>query len=284
MTHDRSGAARAGAAVLDQGLASVASFAASVAVATQLSVEAHGRFAFALAAMGLLVGGHQGVIIEPALMHGQGRFRASSAAHQRVVWRLHAWLMVVVAVSMTGVGALGYVLDGTEGAATLGVLAVVAPAWLTLHLARRIEFVALRPERAAQRAGLFLAGVGGALGGLIATGRLAPATALLALGGSALAVIVVDARRLRPPRADTAGLRDDVVAAHRDHAGWALGATVARWMPLHGAAFLLPLVADEGFYHAGSLRTHLLLALNRWAWAKRSRAGRAWRACTRWVW
>jgi len=259
MPNDRSRFAKAGAAVLDQGLSSVASFAASVAVAARLSVADHGRFAFAIAVMGLLLGLHQAVIVEPALMHGQGRFRNEPEAHRTEVWRLHAKLMVVIALLMAVVGGFGATFGGRE-AMNLAVLALVAPAWLTLNLARRLEFVALRPERAAQRAGLFAVAVGLALGWLMAVQRLTPTSALLALGGAALLVVLLDVRRIRPEPTE-ADMRSEVVGAHRDHAGWAMGATVARWMPLHGAAFLLPMMTEDGFFHAGTLRTHLLLAL-----------------------
>jgi hypothetical protein len=251
---------RGGAAIADQGFSSGATFFASVAVAARLPVEEHGRFGFALALLGLLLQLHGATVVDPALMHARGRFRDRAAAHQASVWRLHGRFLALAMGPLLAL-ALGGLVLGSASVDVLVALLVVAPVSLSLHLGRRLDVAVLRPERAAQRSGAFALAALGGLAALDLAGRLGAATALLALGAGAAIVLLADLRRLRPTAA-AGGVFEEVLAAHRDHAGWGVGSSLASWVPRHGLYVLLPAVAGAaGYRAAGILRTHMLLML-----------------------
>lgn len=263
MSNDRSRSSRfrrGGAAIFDQAFASGATFLTSVAVAVRLPLEEHGRFGFAMALLGLLHQFHGATLVEPALMHAQGRFGTDGRAYQSGVWRMHWRLMLVVSLPLLAIVA-GAAALGSATLPSLVVLWIGTPALLSLHLARRFEIAQLRPERAAQRSGGFAALTIGGLVAFDAMDQLSSATALVALGAAAFLVLVADVRRLRPT--DAPGARyPEMVRAHRDHAGWGVGAAAAAWVPRHGVYVILPVLAgEEGFRVAGLLRTHLLVIL-----------------------
>ncbi len=100
-------------------------------------------------------------------------------------------------LTLCAAAALGRLIS-SEAQRAMSALALAGPLVLLLWLFRRALYVIVKPEWALLGAGGYFVLLIAAAVALEAAGRIAPATAFLAMGASALVVSLLLAGRLRP--------------------------------------------------------------------------------------
>jgi O-antigen/teichoic acid export membrane protein len=246
--------------VADQAFYAGANLVLNVLLARALAPEAYGAFTTGFIAF-LLVGAvHGGVLVEPVLVFGAGRFRDRWAGYLRWAAGRHGYLSVLAALAL-GLAAAGAFLAG-EGvlAASLAGFALAQGGVLALWLLRRACHVVARPELAAGAGALYLGLVAAGAVALDAAGLLSALTAPLLMGAASLGAAAVLARPLglRAARPD-ATLAADARTAHRGYGKFSAWTGVLEWG--QGALPFLVVPVWAGLEEAAHLRALYTLAM-----------------------
>ena len=250
-------------AMLDQGSFAGSNFVVNVLLARWLAPEGYGAYTVAYTLF-LLVGVvHSGMLIEPMLVFGSGRFSQKFETYLRLVLRGHGWFSLV-AGALLGAGAVAAWLAGEHilGHA-LAAFAVGQAAILLQWAMRSACYGRKRPDVAATSGLLYTALVIGGVGGLKVAGVLNEATGIALMALASLAAGLVIVQRLGIP---WRGIHDEALARealerHRQYGGWAVGTGMLEWFNGFIPFLLLPLVA--GLSETGALRAlyNLILPL-----------------------
>ncbi len=247
-------------AVADQALYAGTNFVLNVALARALTPEAYGAFTTAFIAFLLLGAVHGGLLVEPVLVFGAGRFSSRRADYLRWAVRTHAALASAIALVLGGAGAIAS-MAGLPGLGAALVGFAFAQAGILLHwLLRRACHLAARPEWAAGSGVLYLVLVGAGLLGLDASGSLSALSAALLMGAASLVASALLAIRLDVGRGAPSA-RLDVAAggAHRGYGRYAALSGILEWG--QGALPFLVVPALAGLEGAAQLRAVYNLAM-----------------------
>jgi len=218
-------------AVIDQGLLSFASFAANLVLALWLTPAEYGGYVAATALFWIAVSGYDGLLIQPMMVFGSGRFHDRPSAYLAILTSFH-WCVSAMISAALAVGGLGVMFWGSplSGLSILGY-AVGAPLVLLQPLLRRTFYVWSHPWRAAVTSAIYMAGTFAILYALYRSATLSSFTAPLATAGaSALAIASMFAmRRIRLWSPWGGAFLREVAAAHWRYGRWAVLTGVVGW-------------------------------------------------------
>jgi O-antigen/teichoic acid export membrane protein len=246
-------------AVVDQALFAGSNVIVNVLLARWLLQAEYGAFVTAYTVLLLVQITHSALLLEPMLIFGAEKHRASFSHYLRLLQRYHWRLMAGVSTCLAAAGlTIAVVADRLLGEALAG-LAVTAPVILLSWLARRACYGASTPR---------LAAVGGAINltiivvGIVILTRLRLLSVLsgqLLLGVAALAttacLLPALGRATSVPLTDAA--QATVWSDHWKYARWSISSGVLAWF--HTFVYYLVLPVWGGFAASGSLRALLNL-------------------------
>ena len=230
--------------VLDQSLLAIANFAASLVLARWLSPVDYGGYVSASALFWLVMNAHGGLLTEPMMVFGSGRFRDRGTSYLGILAVLQWGISAMISAGLAAGGfALMFWGSAEAGLGMLGY-ALAAPVVLLLWLLRRALYLWSHPRLAAIAGGVYLVGMLALLYALFSLGILSSFTApLAAAGASALAVAGMMAMRRFPLWSSWRGdLTRQVVAAHWRYGRWAVVTGIASWVPGSLYYLIVPLL------------------------------------------
>lgn len=228
---------------MDQGLFAGSNFVLNILLVRWLTPEAFGAFTVAFSIFILLGLTHTGLLTEPMLVFGPGRFGYYWRAYLKLLLRAHT-LFAVGAGLLLAVGVL--LLQSTrahELAHALLTLTWVQGCVLFLWMMRSSCYVRLRPQWAASGGMIYATLVLGMAYILKANGWLSAATALSTMGGSGLVaglwILLLHQMQLakRPHRLFVRV----ILRRHWRYGRWSTGAAAVHLVPEQLAYLLLPL-------------------------------------------
>ncbi|WP_412060254.1 glycosyltransferase [Rubrivirga sp. IMCC45206] len=246
--------------VMDQALFAGANFLVNVLLARWLTPEAYGAFTVAFVVFLLAGTVHGGLLIEPMLVFGPGKFEGKTGPYLRVLLRAHAGFSAVAGALLAVVGGVAWALGSPELAAVFLALAISQPAILALWLLRRACFVVSKPSWAAGAGALYMALLAGGAVALYRVDALTGPLALVLMAVASLAACAVLAGRLGVFRREQVpGLAADARAAHIEYGRWSASTGVLEWVQLAVPFLALPLFV--GLEGSGTLRALFNLAM-----------------------
>lgn len=247
-------------AVVDRGMFSASNFLLAVMLARWLEPASYGAFAIAFSVLLLFGSIHGGLLTEPMLVYGAGKYAGRFGPYLERVVRSHiAFGAAVVAASLVA-ALVSHLASAPELPSVFSALAVSAPLVLlqwTMRLACYVE----RTERLAALTGiLYLTLLVAGAGVLEKSGALSPASAILLLGAASAICSVLIASRLCPRVARIgADPERSVFAEHWSYGRWAAATGVLAWIP--GQVYYLVLPIWGGLEASGSLRALMNVVL-----------------------
>lgn len=241
-------------AVMDQGSFAASSFILNVVLARSLTEVEFGAFATGYSVL-LLVGTiHTGLLAEPMLVLGSGRFAERRGEYLATVihihWRFSALVSFVFAIAVL----VQLVFGGTPFTSVTAGLAVATPFVLFQWLMRRACYLDMHPSRAAAAGLVNVSLTALALYVLAYFDALGIVTSLSVVAGASLISGGYLAAQLPGWRvaSPSTTLRRDVFARHLAYGKWAVGAAALSWLPSNVWYLLLPFWGGVG--SAGVLR------------------------------
>lgn len=246
--------------VLDQALFAGANFLVNVLLARWLTPEAYGAFTVAFVVFLLAGTVHNGLLIEPMLVFGPGRFEGKTRAYLRTLLRAHAAYALAAGAVLAAVAGVAWAVGAPAFGVLFLTLAVAQGAILALWLLRRACYVVSRPEWAASAGALYLVLLVGGAFALSSADALTGASAFGLMAVTSLVAAAVLALRLGVPvRGHDAALTADVRSAHVGYGRWAASTGVLEWVQLAVPFLALPLFVGLG--GSGTLRALFNLAM-----------------------
>jgi O-antigen/teichoic acid export membrane protein len=229
-------------AVIDQGLFALSNFGVSILMARWLSPREYGVFTLAYTIFLFLGTVHTGLLVEPMVVFGAGRYRERLPAYLAVLLRGH-WILTAMAAGLLAAAAVVVRLFGEPHIGTaLLALAAATPFILLLWLVRRGCYIWSEPHVAASGGVLYMA--------LLATGAYllfkfrwlsSPAAfTLMGIGSLATAACI----RWRYPFAVHSErsllMRRSVFSDHWAYGRWAVGTGLLSGAILHVYYLVMP--------------------------------------------
>jgi O-antigen/teichoic acid export membrane protein len=249
-------------AVIDQAIFAGASFFVSFALARWLVPREYGIFATAYAAYTLVLMVHTGMVTEPMVVFGSGRFKSKWPKYLYIlIGSYHLKTALIVTLGFLVIALACWAIGLAVIATTYFAFALAVPLMLLMFLVRRGLYVQGRPWQAAIASTIYTGVIVFALAGLHGVGHLSPATAFIVMGGAALVVFVlfVGTRLLRVERHAGDVLKREVSDQHSRYGRWAVGGAVLSWVPGNAFYFVLPIVG--GLEASGAFRASLNFVL-----------------------
>jgi len=247
--------------VLDQGLFSIANFAANILLANRLGPRDYGAFSVAFSYFLGFAIFHSAFLTEPALVFGAARYRDRLKAYLGTLLFGHGMITLLCAVILFAVGFCEYTLsDEPETGMAMMAFALALPFLLLLWLMRRTCYIDSQPQRAAAGDGAYLVLMLTGLAILAKTGTLSIVTAIAMMAVCSLAASILLLIREQPalPMRSPELIRE----VRNDH--WVYG----RWAAVTGIATFIPsqiffplLEKSSGLAAAGTLRAYANLVM-----------------------
>lgn len=260
--------ARQGAwAIADQGLFALAGFVLNLLLARWLGPEQYGVFGVAFTVF-LLVGlVYTSLVIEPLLVFGSGRWRASYRAYLFEALRLLGGIAALGGLLLWAVSiAVAWRAEAEPLAQALRTMIWAAPCIVLQWALRRACYVHGRPDIAATGGVLYLFMIVGSTAWIQGSVGLDARMGFAVMAGGSVLTVVFLAWRLAstlpldahdgpgPPR-----MRADVWRTHWRFGRWVLASAVVGWFSLD--VFFLILAPQHGFAAAGAVRAAYNLVL-----------------------
>ena len=253
--------ARGSLAILDQGLYAGTNFVANILLARWLAPAEYGAFALAFSIFLLAGMFHTALLTEPMMVFGPGKYLARFEHYLGLLFRAHLAITGALSLLLLGAALIGEWLSAPLAGWALAGAALAAPCILFLWLVRRAFYVCLRPAWAAAGGAFYCLLLLPLIVLLRAAGFLAPATALAAMGGAALAVATLLVFRLHPRwrlTGEGPKLRE-AAADHWRYGRWAAATASVAWFP--GSIYFVLLPVWFGLAEAGALKALMNLAM-----------------------
>jgi len=230
--------------VADQALYAGANFALNVVLARELTPAAYGAFTTGFITFLLLGAIHGGLLVEPVLVFGAGRFRSRWALYLR--WAVGAHVRLALAAGgALALGAAGALLMGQVVLAeALAGFAIAQGGVLALWLLRRACHVVARPQWAAAAGAVYLVLLLGTGYALDLGHHLNALSAPLLMGGAALvtAAALAVPLGLRPGRVPEE-LGREAREAHHGYGRFSAWTGVLEWVQGSMAFLIVPFFA-----------------------------------------
>jgi len=249
--------------VLDQGLFSIANFAANILLANWLSKSAYGAFSVAFSYFLLLAIFHTAFLTEPALVFGAARYRGNLKAYLGRLIQGHFGLALLCAIvlGIAGLLELRFSNQREVGVAMIS-FAVALPFMLLLWLMRRTCYIDSQPRRAAAGDAVYLVTMLGGLALLWKSGHLSIISAVAIMAVCSLAASMFLIAREKPSFQKLDGqLGGRIRADHWNYGRWAAVTGIATYIP--SQIYFPILEKTSGLESAGTLRalTNLVMPI-----------------------
>jgi O-antigen/teichoic acid export membrane protein len=219
--------------IVDQALFAGSNFVLNFLLIQAVSGDAYGAYAVAFAIFLLFGTLHTGLLTEPMLVFGAGRFSGGFRSYLAILRRGHVFFGFAACAALALAGLVASLFDKTMLSGSLYAASLAQPFILYLWLMRRACYVHLKPKWSAI-GGIVYAVV--LLAGVVLTARLSLLTVPLVFGLMALGSLVGGvwiALWLRRYLPDDEGdvSKPQVLAEHRRYGGWAVATGVLAWLP-----------------------------------------------------
>lgn len=245
-------------AVSDQALFAGSNFLLNIMLVRWLTAAEYGAFAIAYTVYIFIDTVHTGLLTEPMLVFGAGRFEKRSGPYLGALLCGHGGLTVVAGMVLAAAGIYFHLAGSGVFAAALFGLALAQPLMLYNQLMRRAAYVRRRPRLATAGSSIYLLAVGASLFILYQLWGISIFAALLIMAAASLAAgfFVANGLGVRFQTVE-APLRREVMRRHWQYGRWAVATGVLTWVP--GNAYLLIVSAWGGLADAGILKALLNL-------------------------
>ena len=247
--------------VVDQALLGFSNFAANLLLARWLSAADYGGYVAASAVFWMVASVHTGLLVEPMMVFGAGRFADRLSPYFGVLAVFHWVVAGVVAVGLAGTGLV--LMLGTSTLSGLSLLgyALATPVILLLWLFRRSFYVRSMPRLAAGASVIYLAGILSIMYLLYRAAALSSFTApLAAAAASGLTIGCMIARqRFRLWSPWRGGVMAEAAGAHWRYGRWAVGTSVLTAVP--GSLYFLVVPSLVGLEANGALNALMILIM-----------------------
>ena len=253
--------AKAGFAVLDQGLFAGTNFLMNILLARWLSPVEYGAFTVAYSVFLLLATLHTAILTEPMLVFGAGRYAEQFREYLGFILYGHASLAAVISFILAVVVLLFRQFGSVALAHALSGLAIASPFILLLWLLRRAFYVCFQPQWAATGGALYLLLMTAGLYGLYEVHWISPFWVLALMGVASAIVALWLIFHLKPRWRSTSGelTPSMVLSSHRAYGKWSTATTGLMWVPSNIYYTLLPVWA--GLEGSAALRAVLNLIM-----------------------
>jgi O-antigen/teichoic acid export membrane protein len=249
-------------AVADQGLISGSNFALSVLLARWTSLEQYGAYAVAFGTFVLLSQLYQATVLEPMSVFGGSIYKQEVRHYLGLLCWLHLFLSIIMVAAFGVAVAIAAYLGATPVLVNcLAALTLSSPCVLLLWLARRAQYMELSPTPAALGALLYSGIVLGVAAIIHKWYALSAWLAFAVMGIAALMTAIFLLCWRRPVfslGANSLSLRE-VARKHWEYGRWAIGSSLAIWIPSNVYYFIVP--AFAGVAQAGTLRAMMNFTL-----------------------
>lgn len=231
-------------AVTDQGLFAISNFVLNILLARWLYPQDYGAFAATFAVFLFLGTLHTGVLTEPMVVFGSGRYKNRLSEYLGTLLGGHLGFAVLSGLLLL-LASLGLGLAGLSSLSMmLLALALAGPFILLLWLMRRACYIRLEPHLAASGGALYMALLLAGAYALYLLEWLTAASALGVMGFSSLVVSLWLAVRLhikRPPPFRRDKLPHAALVDHLRFGRWSVATQALAWAPANIYFLLLPL-------------------------------------------
>lgn len=222
---------RAGAAVVDQAIWSLGTFATSALVGRYLGVDAFGQFSVAVVAIFAVGSVVNSLVIDPAMVIGPRDFPDLLKNYGTVIVLETAAIGSVAAA----LGGLVILVGGSELTYVVGIGLIVALPTMISWAARRLPYMDERPALAALGSTVYLAASIGGLAAANALGVLSVVTALLILAGAASLQAAAMAVIWRPSWGSVREtMNRRVWRSQWEYGRWLIGSEFSAWIVNYG--------------------------------------------------
>lgn len=241
------GVARKGLwAVVDQGIFAGANFVQNITLARLLSPSAYGLFAFLYAALLFLGEIHNGMLIEPMMVFGAGKFRDRLPGYRTALIRGQLLFSLSAGGLLMATGALLRWLGSFSLAEGMLVLAAAQGCIMFLWLFRRACYVKSQIIHASIGSMLYALVLLAGVATYVRLGRLSATSAFITMAAAALVAGAWQFRAVGREwgRGSDRRLRRAARAEHVRYGGWAVASGIASWIPQNAGQFILPAVAN----------------------------------------
>jgi O-antigen/teichoic acid export membrane protein len=229
-------------AVTDQGLFAISNLLVNVLLARWLPPGEYGAFATAYAILLLFGVAHLGLLTEPMLIFGSGKYATCCRSYFRILLRYHWWLSGIAATALALIGGVLWLRHEPALAIAFAMLSGVAPFVFLSWLTRRACYLHSKPSWAAASGGLYLLLVAGGAVALYRFQLLSVVSGSLLIGVSALVAALSLMRLVSAPQGEK--VEDltpaSVWADHWEYGRWATSTGLVAWVPLNMSYLLLP--------------------------------------------
>src|SRR6266851_3248455 len=224
---------RASWTAVDHSLLGLANFAGNLVLARWLLPAEYGGYVSASALFWMIANVHNGLLIDPMMVFGSGRFHDRLSSYFAVLAVVHWCISTMTSIGLAAI-AVGLILWGSLVSAWSMIgYALAAPAVLLLALLRRTVYLQSHPRLAAFASGVYTIGMLALIYALNRTATLSSFTApLAAAGASAVATVGIMAMQRVPlwSRRRDPFMRQ-VATAHWRYGRWAVVSSILSWIP-----------------------------------------------------
>jgi len=253
--------AKAGFALIDQGLVSGSNFVVSIVLARWLTPVEYGGFALVFAVFLLLSMAYQCLLLEPMAIFGVGEYRARLRGYLKTLLGVHGIISGAILLALAMAAAVAHARGNAGGLpSALAGIGVAAPCILLFWLARRACYLNAQSSIAAAGAILYCVSMMSGLWVVHLFRALSAFSAFLIMGLSGLLTAMVLFLLLNGSIAggDSAPSARDTWRCHWGYGAWALGGAIASWIP---AYIYYPLLGGfAGLSTVGSFKALMNLA------------------------
>ena len=247
--------------VLEQGLFAGSNFLLNILLVRWLAPDVYGAFTVAFTVFLLLGTLHTGLLTEPMLVFGAGKFAERFPAYLRTLLKDHLYLTLLFAVGLAVTAGVWWGLGNTLLGLTFGMLAVAQGFMLFIWLIRRACYAKLQPAWAAAGGACYFVLL---LGGLLLLQQwealsLETGLLLLAVAGAGAGLLIWQGLRKPKGTPPDAAFVQDVRHTHWRYGKWAATTGALQWVPGHLAFLVLPIWA--GLEAGGALKALLVMVM-----------------------
>ena len=228
---------------MDQGLVATSNFILNILLARWLIPFEYGAFSVAFTIFLLLSTFHTGMLNEPMLVFGPGKYKNKVSAYLRIVIRGN-WIFGIIVGAFFFITYLAFLLfTHSSLTSTFLGLSIASPFILFQWLMRRVCYVRLLPHLAASAgAGYMLLIFSGSFG-LYHYGYLNPTTALIvmAIANLSSGLWIYFKLGIHLKQNKDSRVKIDVLRDHWGYGKWASGTAALVWVPGNVFTLFLPI-------------------------------------------
>lgn len=252
---------RASWAVIDQALLGLANFAVNLGLARWFTPAEYGAYVAASSVFWVTMTVHSGLLSEPLIVFGSGRFRDRHSSYFAALVLLHCCLSALIAGALATAGGVAMFWGSKASGASMLGYAFAAPIILLLQLFRRTLYIEATPRSAACASAAYMLGMLALIYALYRGAALSAFTAPIAAAGASVPAIVgiVAIRGYRLwPRRNGAFMRE-IAGAHWRYGRWAVVTEIVAWVP--GSLYFVILPLSAGLDATGALNALIMLVM-----------------------